>query len=81
MVAVAVGVAQNPRRTKRHLESHGDPGYPYVYDVRGAAVRGYQVATTSTVMLFDASGKMVYAEVGPDQDLVGAVEDVLANTQ
>ena len=41
VVAVAVGVAQNPRRIKRHLEDHGDPGYPYVFDARGAAVRGY----------------------------------------
>ena len=80
VVAVAVAVAQNPRRIKRHLEDH-DPGYPYVYDARGNAVRAYEAATTSIVLLFDAGGKVVYAGVGPDQDLVGAVAKVLASTK
>ena len=80
VVAVAVSVAQNQRRIKRHLEDH-DPGYPYVYDPRGNAVRAYQAATTSIVLLFDASGKVVYSGVGGEQDLVGAVEKMLASTQ
>ena len=80
VVAVAVGVAQNLRRINRHLEDH-NPGYPYVYDARGEAVRAYQAATTSIVLLLDADGKVVYAGVGPDQDLAGAVRKVLASTQ
>ena len=80
VVAVAVGVAQNQRRIKRHLEDH-DPGYPYVYDYHGNAVRAYQAAITSIVLLVDASGKVVYSGVGGEQDLVGAVEKMLASTQ
>ena len=38
IVAVAVGVAQTARRVERHLEDH-DPGYPFLFDARGAAVR------------------------------------------
>ena len=76
VVAVAVGVAQTPRRVQRHLEGH-NPGYPYVFDARGDAVRKYNAATTSVVMLLDKAGKVVYADVGPDQDLVAAVKKVL----
>ena len=77
VVAVAVGVAQSPRRVKRHVEGH-DPGYPYVYDSQGNAVRAYKAATTSIVLMLDAEGTVVYAGVGPDQDLIGAVGEVLA---
>ena len=80
VVAVAVGVAQNTRRIKRHLEDH-NPGYPYVYDSRGNAVRAYQAATTSIVLMLDSQGRVAYAGVGPDQDLIGAVRDVLGSTQ
>ncbi|MSR35725.1 MAG: TlpA family protein disulfide reductase [Gemmatimonadetes bacterium] len=79
VVAVAVGVAQTPRRVKRHLEDH-NPGYAYVFDARGDAVRKYDAATTSIVMLLDKNGKVVYANVGPDQDLVGAVKKLLGTT-
>jgi len=68
------------RRIKRHLEDH-DRGYPYVYDSRGNAVRAYQAATTSIVLLVDASGKVVYSGVGGEQYLVSAVEKMLASTQ
>lgn len=77
VVAIAVGVAQTPRRVKLHLEQH-NPGYPFVFDARGDAVRKYDAATTATVMLLDRSGKVVYADVGPQQDLVAAVKKVLA---
>jgi thiol-disulfide isomerase/thioredoxin len=76
LVAVAVGVAQTARRVQRHLDDH-NPGYPYVFDARGDAVRKYNAATTSVVMLLDKTGKVVYADVGPNQDLVGAVKKVL----
>ena len=76
VVAVAVGVAQTPRRVQRHLEDH-NPGYPYVFDARGDAVRKYNAATTSVVMLLDKTGKVVYADVGPEQDLYAAVKKVL----
>jgi thiol-disulfide isomerase/thioredoxin len=76
VVAVAVGVAQTPRRVQRHIEEH-KPAYPYVFDARGDAVRKYNAATTSIVLLLDKNGKVVYADVGPNQDLIAAVKKVL----
>lgn len=77
VVAVAVAVSQSPRRVKRHVEEHM-AGYPYLWDGAGAAVRAYNAATTSIVMVVDGEGKVVYAGVGRDQDLVGEVERQLA---
>ena len=77
VVAVAVAVSQSQRRVRRHLESH-DPGYPYLWDGSGNAVRAYNAATTSIVMILDGEGKVVYSGVGRAQDLVGEVEKTLA---
>lgn len=77
LVAVAVGVAQTLRRVSRHVESV-KPGYPFVWDENGAAVRAYEVPTTSVVVLIDREGKVAYTGVGSDQDLQAAVERVLA---
>ncbi len=76
MVAIAVGVSQSLRRVNQHLEAH-DPGYPFVWDARGAAVRAYQAPTTSMVVLLDAQGRVVYTGVGGDQDLETALEGIL----
>jgi thiol-disulfide isomerase/thioredoxin len=78
VVAVAVGVAQNLRRVQRHLDDH-DPGYPYLYDARGAAVRAYNAQTTSIVVMLDAQGRIAYTGVGGDQNLTAAVERILAS--
>lgn len=78
VVAVAVGVSQSIRRVKRHLENH-DPGYPYVWDGRGAAVRAYNATTTAIVVMLDAEGKVSYTGVGTEQDLVGTVERLLSS--
>ncbi len=78
VVAVAVGVAQSIRRVRRHLEEH-DPGYPYLWDARGAAVRAYNATTTSIVVMLDGDGKVVYTGVGAAQDLTGAVERLLGS--
>ena len=78
VVAVAVAVSQSQRRVKRHLAEH-DPGYPYLWDGRGAAVRAFNAATTSIVILLDADGKVAYTGVGGGQDLVSAVERVLGS--
>jgi thiol-disulfide isomerase/thioredoxin len=77
IVGVAVAVAQSPRRVKRHLTDH-DPGYPYLWDGKGAAVRAYQALTTSVVVILDADGKVAYTGVGKDQDLLGAVKKVMS---
>ena len=76
VVAVAVGVSQSVRRVKRHLEGH-NPGYPYLWDARGAAVRAYNATTTSIVVMLDAEGKVAYTGVGAEQDLRGAVDKLL----
>lgn len=76
VVAIAVGVGQTPRRVKRYVEEHG-AGFPYLWDVRGEAVRAYSAATTSIVVLLDAHAKVVYTGVGPQQDLVAAVKKLL----
>ena len=77
-MAVAVGVSQSVRRVKRHLEDH-DPGYPYLFDKRGAAVRAYNATTTAIVVMLDADGKVAYTGVGTDQDILGAVESLLGS--
>ncbi|MCG6986868.1 MAG: TlpA family protein disulfide reductase [Gemmatimonadetes bacterium] len=77
VVGVAVAVAQTLRRVKRHVARH-DPGYPYLWDGNGSAVRAYNAPTTSVVVIVGADGKVAYTGVGPKQDLVGAVKKVLA---
>jgi thiol-disulfide isomerase/thioredoxin len=77
IVAVAVAVAQSPRRVRRHAEEHG-AAYPYLWDGKGEAVRAYQAATTSIIVLLDGEGRVAYTGVGPTQDLVGEVEALLA---
>jgi thiol-disulfide isomerase/thioredoxin len=76
IVAVAVGVAQTVRRVLRHLEDH-DPGYPYLFDARGAAVRAYNATTTSIVVMLDADGRVAYTGVGGQQNLTAAIERLL----
>ncbi len=76
VVAVAVAVAQSQRRVRRHVEQH-DPGYTYVYDAKGEAVRAYEALTTSIVVLVDGEGRVVSTGVGPGQELVEAVEAML----
>ena len=78
VVVVAVGVAQSVRRVRRHLEEH-DPGYPYLWDARGAAVRAYNATTTSIVVMLDGDGRVVYTGVGASQDLTGEVRRLLGS--
>jgi thiol-disulfide isomerase/thioredoxin len=79
IVAVAVGVGQNPRRIQQYIDEH-KPGYTYVFDNRGNAVRAYLAATTSIVLMLDKDGKVVYQGVGGDQDLLKAVKEKLLAT-
>ena len=76
VVAVAVAVAQSRRRVRRHVERHA-PGYAFVYDADGEAVRAYRALTTSIVVLVDGEGRIVSTGVGPRQELVRAVSDLL----
>ena len=76
VVAVAVAVSQSRRRVRRHVERHA-PGYDYLYDANGEAVRAYKALTTSIVVLVDGEGRVVSTGVGPDQELVKALEALL----
>lgn len=78
IVAVAVGVAQTLRRVNRHLESN-HPGYRFVWDAKGAAVRAYEAPTTSFIVLVDTEGKVAYTGVGGDQALGAAVERLMGS--
>ncbi len=78
VVAVAVAVAQTRRRVRRHLASH-DPGYPYLWDGNGTAVRAYHAPTTSVVVMLNAKGKVVYSGVGPKQDLTAEVKKLMGS--
>jgi thiol-disulfide isomerase/thioredoxin len=80
VVAVAVAVAQSQRRVKRHVEDHG-ADYPYLWDGEGAAVRAYQAATTSIIVLLDADGRVAYTGVGGSQELIPEVEALLGSTK
>ncbi|MEK9502799.1 TlpA family protein disulfide reductase [Gaopeijia maritima] len=78
VVAVAVAVSQSQRRVQRHVDEHGAT-YPHLWDGSGNAVRAYNAATTSIVMLIDGEGTVVYSGVGGDQDLVAAVQAQLGS--
>lgn len=75
VVVVAVGVNQNPRSIRRHLEGHRMPGR-MVFDAKGAATRAFKAPTTSYVVVLDAQGRVAYTGQGGDQDLVAAVARV-----
>lgn len=72
-VIVAVGVNQNPRRIRRHLERHPMPGL-LLWDGAGRAARAFQAPTTSYVVVLDAAGRVVYTGTGEDQEIEAAVE-------
>jgi len=77
-VAVGVGINQNPRRIKRHLDGMDPPvEWPTYYDARGAAARAFLAPTTSYIVILDRSGRVVYANVGPNQNIDGAIRSAL----
>jgi peroxiredoxin len=76
-VVVAVSVNQTPARVKAHAERHAMP-FEIVFDRKGAASGAFDVFATSTVIVIDRSGKIVYVGQGGDQDIEGAVRGALA---
>jgi thiol-disulfide isomerase/thioredoxin len=71
--AVAVGVGQNPRSIRRHLQRHPVP-FPVLWDEQGAGVRAFMTPTTSYIVIVDQAGKVVYTGVGPSQDIEAAIQ-------
>ena len=77
-IAVAVGVNQNPRRIRRHIERHGT-SYLYLWDGRGRAVRAYEAATTSIIVVIDSRGRITYTGVGREQVIEDAILTAIGN--
>jgi thiol-disulfide isomerase/thioredoxin len=73
---VAVAVNQSKRRVGRHADEHGIPGR-LLWDGKGAAVRAFQVPSTSYVVVLDATGKVAYTGLGKDQDIEAAIQIAL----
>jgi thiol-disulfide isomerase/thioredoxin len=71
-IAVAVSFNQSPQRVKLHQERHGFD-LEMFYDRKGEADGVYGVKATSTIIVIDKAGKIVYAGAGSDQDIEAAV--------
>ena len=81
-VAVGVGVAQSPRRMRRHLaDLEPPPPWSTLFDKGGKAVRAFLAPATSYIAIIDPSGKVVYTGIGPDQDIDAVVRGILEETQ
>lgn len=75
-IGLAVSFNQSPNRVKLHMEKHGFDVETF-YDRRGEADAVYGVKATSTVIVVDKAGKIVYAGAGGDQDIESAVRKAL----
>ena len=71
-VAVAVSINQSPARVKAYAERHEIP-MTFVFDTKGNATGAYDVLATSTIVVIDAKGTIVYAGSGGDQDIEAAL--------
>jgi len=74
--AIAVGVGQSKRAVRRRVE-RDSPGYPFLFDSNGAAVRAYQTPTTAYVVIVNAAGTVAYTGVGGNQDIEAALQAVV----
>lgn len=75
-LGLAVSFNQSPQRVKLHMEKHGFDIETF-YDRKGEADAVYGVKATSTVIVVDKAGKIVYAGAGGDQDIEGAIRKAL----
>lgn len=71
-LGIAVSFNQSPARVKAHMEKHGFD-LETLYDRKGEADVVYGVKATSTVIVVDKAGKIVYAGAGGSQDIEAAV--------
>jgi thiol-disulfide isomerase/thioredoxin len=78
--AVAVAVGQSERRVRSHLEKHPVP-YPTLWDARGEAVRAFEAPATSYIVILDGEGRVAYTGLGRDQDVIEAIDRVLASSE
>ena len=72
-LGIAVSFNQSPARVKAHMEKHGFD-LETLYDKKGEADVIYGVKATSTVVVVNKAGKIVYAGAGGSQDIEAAVK-------
>lgn len=77
-LGIAVSFNQSPARVKAHMEKHGFD-METLYDKKGEADGIYGVKATSTIVVIDKSGKIVYAGAGAGQDIEAAVKKGLGS--
>jgi thiol-disulfide isomerase/thioredoxin len=75
-LGLAVSFNQSPQRVKLYMEKHGFD-VETLYDRKGEADAVYGVKATSTVIVLNKAGKIVYAGAGGDQDIEGAIRKAL----
>lgn len=75
-VVVAVGVAQDPDRVRRHLERHPMPGR-VLWDGRGRAARAFEAPGTGFIVILNGEGEVAYTGTGTEQDIEGAIERIV----
>jgi len=75
-IGLAVSFNQSPNRVKLHMAKHGFDVETF-YDRKGEADAVYGVKATSTVIVVDKAGRIVYAGAGGDQDIDAAVRKAL----
>lgn len=75
-VGVAVSVNQTPARAKAYAAQHQLPLEVY-FDRKGAATAAFDVFATSTIVVLDRNGKVVYSGQGGEQDIEGAIRKAL----
>lgn len=75
-IGLAVSFNQSPQRVKLHMQKHGFDVETF-YDRKGEADAVYGVKATSTVIVVNKAGKIVYAGAGGDQDIEGAIRKAL----
>jgi thiol-disulfide isomerase/thioredoxin len=76
-VGVNVTINESRNRVRRWVERERPP-YRTLYDESGLAVRTFQAPVTSYVVIIDRQGVIRYTGVGEEQDLVKALEGVVA---
>jgi len=71
-LVIGVGVGENPRSIRRHLEKNPVSGR-VLFDAKGAAVRAFKAPTTSFVAVLDSTGAVRYTGTGSEQDIEAAI--------
>ncbi|MDQ3699012.1 MAG: TlpA family protein disulfide reductase [Gemmatimonadota bacterium] len=75
-VGIAVSMNQSPARVRAYAQKHKLP-LEILFDRKGAATAAFDVFATSTVVVLDRGGKVVYIGHGGDQDIDAAVRKAL----